>query len=116
MTGYTGFLVLTGCTILEFTGLLQLTVWSILLGFTECIVLRTSTRRTELLELTGRKGLSKATVRISAGSAKSLELTGSASVLKLTRSSGLSGLTGHIILLKLTERTSLRASTDAQIC
>ena len=37
--------------------------------------------------------------------------TNGASVLDLTGRSGLSELTGHITLLKLTERTSLRAST-----
>ena len=56
LTGHTGFLVSTGRSILEFTGLLELTVRTILLEFTEGIGLQTSTGRT-LLKLTGCKGL-----------------------------------------------------------
>ena len=103
MTRHTGFLVLTGCTILEFTGLLESKVRTILLEFTEGIGLQTSTGRTGLLELTGHKGLLESTVQILTGSVKLLELTGRTSVLDLTVCSDLSELTGHIFLLKLAE-------------
>ena len=63
LTGHSGFLVSTECTILEFTGLLELTVRTFLLEFTEGIGLRTSRGRTALLELTGRKGLLQSTVQ-----------------------------------------------------
>ena len=92
--GYTGLLVFTGCTdlqtsigrtgllelpgstgllelaarkILELTGLLELTVRTILSEFTGRIGLQTSTGRTLLLELTGHTGLLGSIVRISTG-------------------------------------------------
>ena len=65
LTGHSGFLVSTERTILEFTGLLELTVRTFLLEFAESIGLRTSTGRTGLLELTGCKGLLESTVQIS---------------------------------------------------
>ena len=74
LTGHTGFLVSTGRTILEFAGLLELKVHTALLEFTEGIGLQTSTERTDLLELKGRKGLLESTVQILTGSTKLLEL------------------------------------------
>ena len=62
LIGHTGFLVLTRRTMLEFTGLLELLVHTILLEFTEGIGLRTSTGHAGFLELTGRKGLLESTV------------------------------------------------------
>ena len=59
LRGHTGFLVLTGRTILEFVALLELKVCTILLEYTEGIDLRTSTGRTGLLELTGRTSVVK---------------------------------------------------------
>ena len=59
LRGHTGFLVLTGRTILEFVALLELKVCTILLEYTEGIGLRTSTGRTGLLELTGRTSVVK---------------------------------------------------------
>ena len=87
-TGLLELIVLTGRTMLEFTGLLELLVHTILLEFTEGIGLRTSTGHAGFLELTGRKGLLESTVQISTGSTKVLELTGLASVLELTRHTG----------------------------
>ena len=98
LTWHTGFLVSTGRTILEFTGLLELTVCTVLLEFTESTGLRTSTGHTDLLELTGRKGLLESTVQILTGNTKLLELTGHTSVLKLTGHTGFLVSTGHNFL------------------
>ena len=67
--------------ILKCTGLLELTVPTILLEFTGRIGLQTSARHTGLLELTGRRSL-----------------------LQLARRTGLLELTIRIILLELTKR------------
>ena len=59
MIVHTGFLVLTGRTILEFVGLLELKVRTILLEYTEGVGLRTSTGRTgrtSVLKLRGPTG------------------------------------------------------------
>ena len=89
LTGHTDFLVSTGHTILEFTGLLELTMCTFLLEYREGIGLRTSGGCTDLLELTGRRGLIESAVRISAESTKLQESIGQ-EVLELTGHSGLS--------------------------
>ena len=60
--------------------------------------LQTSTGHTDLLELTGRKGLLESTVQILTGNTKLLELTGHTSVLELIGHTGFLVSTGRNFL------------------